>query len=409
MLTVLPGRDVTGDAWIGETFAAVSRVPVGSRGPVVWPFTPYYSGNPFQAVLYGGFADRSMVAAPAFRVGDLLRGTDGWPADLPLVVHLHWLNQVLAGASSAAAAGAAVDEHSRLLDTLTARGAKLVWTVHNALPHDTAFEAQEVRLREEVLARADLVHVMSPLTAELVSPWFTLPADRTYRCDHPGYQGVYPDWVSALEARSRLRIPEGSVALLVTGALKPYKGLLDLLDAVDVVNAAAPQGIVLVVAGASDGAPETERFLARAYLHPAVRVLPGKVAESDFQVLLRGTDVVALPYRRSLNSGVLALALTFGKPVLLPSGSGSAPVVAADPGAAFLYDAEAGPEALVAALRSLLGADLAAAQVAAAAAGRRIDRATVAGRFADDLRGWADTGHLPRDHAEALPVDEPPS
>lgn len=400
MLSVLPGRDVTGSSWLTETFAEVARLPVTDLGPVVWPYTPCYSGNPFQAVLYGGFAQESMVATPAFSAASLAAATAGWPADLPLVVHLHWLNGVLGRASSAAEALRALDEHRRLLDLLAGRGARLVWTVHNVLPHECRFEALELRLRQDVLDRAALVHVMSPLTAQLVSPWFTLPVDRTYRCDHPGYQGVYPDWVSRPAARSRLRIPDGATAVLVTGALKPYKRLSQLLDAVEVVAAERPGRIVLIAAGAPDDAPETQEFLSRAYLSTCVRVLPGKVADADVQLLLRASDVVALPYRRSLNSGVLALALTFGRPVLLPADSGCLPLVSPFPAAFTGYDPQAGPDALVAALRSacdeLRDDDRRDAAFAAAAeAGRRIDRAAVTTRFATDLRRWADTGVLP--------------
>jgi beta-1,4-mannosyltransferase len=389
MLSTLPGRDRSTDAWLGETFAALARMPVDGPEPVVWPYTPVYSGNPFQAVLYGEFAEQGLVAAPTFTTTDLRRTLRDWPADLPLVVHLHWLNQVLAKAQTPVEAAAAVGEHTRLLDELKGRGARLVWTVHNVLPHETRFEEQEVALRRDVLERADLVHVMSPRTPELLAGWLALPPDRLYRCPHPGYQGVYPDWISRAEARRRLRIPDGALALLLTGALKPYKGLNDLLDALDEVNARRPGSVVLVAAGRPDAAPETTAFIFRAAAHPAVRLLPGPVVDADVQVLMRGADVVALPYRRSLNSGVLALALTFGTPVLLPSTSGSAELVA--DGAGLVYDP--GPDgALADAVEACLSWDLDAASAAAARAGASIDRAMIGRRYAADLRTWVETG-----------------
>ncbi len=405
MLTSMPGRDQSSDGWVSETFAAVSRMPIDGPEPIVWPYTPFYSGNPFQAMLYGGFVERGLVAAPTFRSDDLRHATRNWPADLPLVVHLHWLNQVLAKAGTDQQAAQAIGRHAELLDLLLARGARLVWTVHNALPHDTRFEAQEVRLRQDVLDRAELVHIMSPRTPELVSDWYTLPADRLYRCDHPGYQGVYPDWVSRTDARRRLRIADDAVVLLLTGALKPYKGLLELFDAVDQVSLEQPGRIVLVVAGKPDDDPQTEAFLSRAAQHPAVRLIPGKIPDTDIQVLMRAGDVVALPYRRSLNSGVLALGLTFGRPALLPSNSGSVPLV--EDGAAVIYDPD-DPQALIEAVRSCLTLDLAAAGRAAALAGTRIDRATVSRKFATDLRRWADTGRIeqPGVPVAAAPVGE---
>jgi beta-1,4-mannosyltransferase len=395
----MPGRDQSSDGWVSETFAALARMPVDGPDPIVWPYTPFYSGNPFQAVLYSGFVDRGVVAVPTFRADDLRHSTRNWPADLPLVVHLHWLNRVLAKAETDEQASQAIGRHAELLDLLRTRGARLVWTVHNALPHDIRFEAQEVRLRQDVIDRVDLVHIMSPRTPELVADWFTLPADRLYHCDHPGYQGVYPDWVSRTDARRRLRIDDDAVVLLLTGALKPYKGLLELLEAVERVSAQRPGSVVLVVAGKPDDDPQTEAFITRAAQHPAVRLIPGKIPDVDIQVLMRACDVVALPYRRSLNSGVLALALSYGRPVLLPANSGSVPLV--QDGAAVIYDPGAeGPEgsadveALTEAIRSCLTLDLDAASRAAALAGTRIDRAGIARKYATDLRRWADTGRI---------------
>jgi beta-1,4-mannosyltransferase len=394
VLTALPGRDQTTEGWVAETFGALARMPVDGPEPVVWPFAPYYSGNPFQNLLYSGFAGQGLVAVPTFRAEDLRVTTRNWPTDLPLVVHLHWLNQVLAKAGNDEEADQAVGRHTELLDLLKARGARLVWTVHNALPHDTRFEAQEVQLRRDVIDRVDLVHIMSPRTPELVGEWFTLPADRTYQCDHPGYQGVYPDWVTRADARRRLRIAPGAVVLLLTGAIKPYKGLLELFEAVDRVNAERPGSVVLVVAGKPDDAPETTAFIARAAQHPAVRLLPGHVPDMDIQVLMKACDVVAVPYRRSLNSGVLALALTWGRPVLLPDNSGSVPLIDGPSPAGLVYPGD-DPDALVDAVRACLTWDLSAANAAAVEAGRRIDRLAITTRFAGDLRLWADTGQVP--------------
>jgi beta-1,4-mannosyltransferase len=392
VLTTLPGRDRSTDGWVVETFAALARLPVDGPAPVVWPFTPHYPGNPVQQILHGSFAEHAMVAAPAFRIEDLRATTRHWPADLPLVVHLHWLNQVLAAARTTADADAALAAHEDLLDTLKRRGARLVWTVHNALPHDLRYEEHEVRLRRAVIDRVDLVHIMSPRTAELVAPWFELPPDRLYQCDHPGYQGVYPDWITPAQARRRLRVPDGARVVLLAGALKPYKGMGELLSAVERVDAERPGSVVLVMAGKPDDAPRTRALLARAALHPAVRLVTGTIPDADVQVLMRAADVVALPYQRSLNSGVLALALTFGRPVLLPSDSGSVPLVQAPDAtgpAGVVYPAGS-RDGLVDAIRSCRLLDLEAMSLASARAGARIDRTAVSARFAADLRGFAD-------------------
>jgi len=99
---------------------------------------------------------------------------------------------------------------------------------------------------------------------------------------------------------------------------------------------------------------------------------------------------------------VLALALTWGRPVLLPDNSGSVPVVTGPSGTAGLVYPAQTPGALTEAVRGASTWDADAVTTAAVAAGRRIDRATVAARFAGDLRSWSDGAVLPSPSPEAV-------
>jgi beta-1,4-mannosyltransferase len=51
---------------------------------------------------------------------------------------------------------------------------------------------------------------------------------------------------------------------------------------------------------------------------PRVLRIPGYLNDAELARVIRAADHVVLPYRRVLNSGSAMLALTLGRPVLLP-------------------------------------------------------------------------------------------
>ena len=51
---------------------------------------------------------------------------------------------------------------------------------------------------------------------------------------------------------------------------------------------------------------------------PGIRLIPHFVDDGIVQYVLRAADYVVLPYKRILTSGAVALALGFGRPVIIP-------------------------------------------------------------------------------------------
>lgn len=399
MLISLAGRNpatVSAEAW-----GALRQLRWDTdQAPAVLAYSPVAKANPFQQALYGGLLDRNILPVPAYDDGTAGNLLTSLPDEVQKVLHLHWLNVVLAKAGDLADARRKMDDFVDRIARLKDHGVKLIWTVHNVLPHDVKHEGAEVELRERIIALADVVHVMSTRTPEMVAPWFALPPDRTYQCDHPGYQGVYPRWVSRAAARQELGLPPDALVWLLMGAIKPYKGLTELLDAVDVVSREQPGRVALLVAGQPDRNGETNAFLDRAGAHPSVWLYPKKVIPDDVQLMFHAADVAAVPYRRSLNSGALILGLTFGLPAVLPSASGGLPLV--DDEAAVVYDQD-DPDGLVVALRESRRLLAPESRAAAELSGARLDRATVAERFARDIRGWLDNVPLPLFPTEPVP------
>jgi len=301
------------------------------------------------------------------------------------VLHLHWLARVLRGVEADAEGRERVASFIGALDGFLATGGRLIWTVHNVLPHDTAFPDVDLELRRAVVARADVVHVLSAGTVAAAAPRYAIPTEKVLHVPHPAYLGVYPDDVSDAEARRHHGLGAGDVVFGFVGNLRPYKGLDDLLDAFDSLTAAPPDARRrrLLIAGMPAADRSVDALVARARAHPDVIVDARRIPSDQMALPLRASDVIVLPYHASLNSGALLLALSFGRPVIAAASPHVTETVGPDASITF----PAGDrEALTAALR---GADpllTPAARQAAHATARRFDPGEISGRFAGALR-----------------------
>ena len=153
-------------------------------------------------------------------------------------------------------------------------------------------------------------------------------------------------------------VDDGSPVVLFFGLLRPYKGVATLLAAWRGLSGAQ----LWIV-----GRPRMDLARLRALAPPGVRFVPRFVPDAEVAACFRRADVVVLPYGRTERfdqSGVLATALAFGKPVLLSDVGGFGEVAAT--GAARLVVPD-DAEALHDALGALIGDAGARDRLAAAA------------------------------------------
>jgi glycosyltransferase involved in cell wall biosynthesis len=386
-----PG-DLTLDA------AAAMRSVAGSAEPVLLAAFPWFVTNPYQALLYGSCREHGIAPIRVPREEQLDELLELQRAGLPILLHLHWLHPVLQRATSAKDARKLADAFLHRLDAHRAQGGRVAWTVHNVLPHEARFEAEETRLSAEVAARSDVIHVLMESTAELVAPHFELPRDRLLHVPHMSYAGAYEDHVSRADARNDLGLLADEFVYLVLGAIRPYKGLSELLDAWATLPPDRPRR--LVIAGAPSDQPGIDELIERAAIAPGVLLDARKIPAPEMQTFLRAADVAVLPYRQALNSGALMLALTFGLPVIVPAGTGMAEVV--DDHFGRTFDPAVG-SALADALLEAPGLVSDSTRAAAAAAAAERSPKVVAQRFAIGLREHLDRAASPTAVGRAAP------
>lgn len=365
--------------------AARQLEALGVADPIILACHPMSATNPYQQLLYMRAWEHGIAPFPMRRLEDL--GELPTPTQLRarVALHLHWTNKILAGATTEVEASARIDRLTATLDPFLDAGGQLVWTVHNTLPHGELAVTAAARLQQAIVDRATVVHVLAERTPELVRDWFTIPLDRVLHVPHPSYQGAYPDLVGRDEARYRLGIDPDEVVYAMVGAIRAYKGVdlvLDAFDAHVAADAAPGRARRLLVAGPPGDEPEVTAFLERARHHPRVWLAAERVPDERISTLLRAADLAVFPYRRSLNSGALMLALTYGLPVVAAETGALAELVT--PAIGRLFPAGDG-EAFTGALRAADALLTSEARTAAADVATAHDPIALSNRFHDAL------------------------
>ena len=284
---------------------------------VVAFYPDFSSTNPYQTMLYSALPE-STLATPIRDIFHLDVADAALERGQRLTVHLHWTSPILGPAKSE---GEAADRTRRVLEQLDRAkqaGARIVWTIHNGMPHEVRWISAEAGLRQELALRADDIHVMCDRTVEDVAEHYHLPSEKINVIPHSSYVGIYPAGVSRDEARDRLGISPTATVYAFVGSIRPYKGVDDLLDAFAGVRASDPSAVLVVAGrpGKFDGVVELED---RCRTEVGVLANFNTIPDEQLQLFYKAADVAVFPYRKGLNSGAVNLAFTFGTPVVAPA------------------------------------------------------------------------------------------
>jgi glycosyltransferase involved in cell wall biosynthesis len=187
-------------------------------------------------------------------------------------------------------------------------GTPVLFVCHNGRPHERFPFA--MLLSRRALRQANRLMALSQAVAGELGR--LAPGLRVDVLEHPpnlqGTAGPHGRW------RDRIGPVEGPV-ILFFGHVRRYKGLEDLIEAMPLVRREFPA--TLVVAGRFFTSVRKVRALAQRCAVPgSVRLYPEYVPGDEVSDLFSCADVVALPYRASSQSGIVAQAALFARPVV---------------------------------------------------------------------------------------------
>lgn len=244
------------------------------------------------------------------------------------------------------------------------RIAPLVVTVHDTQPYHGAPSSrfQLIGLLS-ALRHFDRYIVHTEYSKRALQDQLAVPDHRVAVIPH-GVLAYYREM--ATEPAGTTRVPHPATKkVLFLGGLKPYKGVDVLLEAFARLREPLASSTILQIVGDPERLATHLQYLAR-HLGIENRVFWDLrfVSESEVASYFAQADVIVLPYRRIDQSGVLMVALAFGKPIVASRVGGFAEVLT-DGVHGFLVE-PGDVESLARALERILGDDAMRARMALA-------------------------------------------
>ena len=196
-------------------------------------------------------------------------------------------------------------------------GQKIHLLVHDVQSLDVQDNNTKARwLRHTILKRlSHRVYTFSRTAAEEVLHEYPGIKDRLTVLSHGHFLDLPAPNPSPEEARALQGLKDNHFYLLFFGQIKESKGLDLLLEAMNLVH---DPDIHLVIAGsARDLDPgDLIQWLVEPSVQNQIHLHNRYISDQERDLWFKACDAVVLPYRRIYNSGVLMMALSYGKTVL---------------------------------------------------------------------------------------------
>jgi len=194
------------------------------------------------------------------------------------------------------------------------KGARVIWTVHNLHSHENKFPKLEAFHFDIFIRMVNAVIAMNPSTLKHLPLKYPRIKNIPVKVIPHGFErSWYPNNVSTANARAALQLQPADKVFLLLGQLRPYKKPEILIHHFK-ENPQYPYKLIIAGNTKEDYKQKLQTLIGednRILLHPTY------IADKDVQLYFNAADVVWLPYIE-LNSGVMLLALSFNKTLLMP-------------------------------------------------------------------------------------------
>lgn len=111
--------------------------------------------------------------------------------------------------------------------------------------------------------------------------------------------------------------PPGVINLLYFGVIRPFKGVEDLVVALELLGSARSRFWLTVVGETWEGWDLPARLIAASPHRDRITFVNRYVTDAEAAGYFAGADLVVLPYHRSSSSGPLQIAMAQGLPVVV--------------------------------------------------------------------------------------------
>ncbi len=247
------------------------------------------------------------------------------------ILHLHWVHQSLLSSNAIFSIWRSA-VFCMMLFIIRLLGVKLVWTVHNLSNHERKQIAIEMFFSRWIARLSDAILVHGPSAVQPVCNYLKVSSQKVYAVPHGNYDHLVLPFMENSQTGNPVDSSRQILSVMYFGLIRSYKGIPHLINAFK----RFPFKAGLMIAGkAASKSLQKEIIELSGDDERIVLKLEFLPDESLFR-LISSADLVVLPFREVFTSGSLLLALTFGKPIVVPAVGLITDYV--DESCAFLYD-----------------------------------------------------------------------
>ncbi len=233
------------------------------------------------------------------------------PVNNNIIVHYHWLFDIFNRTSFFKNIYLSLARYSQMI-LAKKRGVNYCWTIHNLEPHENKWPLLN-KLNHKIMARiVNSIIVMSKWQKCRIMKKFSIEEKKISVIPHGHYISYYKNKVSKKEARKKLNIKEDKFVYLFFGAIRKYKGILELIKSFKKIK---KKDSLLLIVGDTSKDPSLKKDILKLKDNSIITKLEF-IEEDKIQYYFNSADVVVFPFNKITNSGSLLLAMSFKKPII---------------------------------------------------------------------------------------------
>jgi beta-1,4-mannosyltransferase len=232
------------------------------------------------------------------------------------VLHIHYIRQFYMS-SKRRARLIYVFRFAFLLLIARALGYSTVFTLHNLEPTEYLKPAWVDGLGHWVVSNLVgkvIVHCEEARRLLAKKYW---RSKHVFTVAHPNYIDLYPNSISAQEAKRELGLSDQNIVFLFFGGIRPNKGIEMLINAFYKIK---DERLLLLIAGSQGRNDDYLQHLKKlACIDDRIKFFAEYIPDGKIQVFMNAADIVVLPFAKILTSGSAILAMSFARPVIVPA------------------------------------------------------------------------------------------
>lgn len=229
------------------------------------------------------------------------------------IVNLNWFDSI--NASSSLNIFLNFIKRFCMLSFFKITGKKIVFTYHNAHPHNMKNTFWADKLTNILCKWSEKIVVLCDYSEELLKDYYPIEKLRKKMVTIPPatYKGCYAE--NEIDFRTQWGLDSNACVMTYVGSMQPYKNIELVIEA-----AKRFPDIYFVLAGGAINEAYRQHLIDLSKGCRNIVPMFRRVKDEELSALVKCSSYIITPYNRksSLNSGVAILAFTYGRTVICP-------------------------------------------------------------------------------------------